>query len=233
MILNRFYVYTTAVALFLSVMIASWSLHETATAQNRMRVKNAARDGKVVLMMNLLDAETGQRGFIVTGDEVYLQPYFRALTEIPKDVQRLGSLALDRRQRAFLDTVQPLIAAKLDELRFTIDLRRDKSETAALAVIRTDRGKLLMDQIRTLYTADAAAGQQERDTLEERIDIMIRVTLYAGGAGIVLLMLITALLSRQAAPPVPPEIRRHQQSLDSIERSIAALLTDEKPAENV
>ena len=71
------------------------------------------------------DAETGQRGYVITADESYLEPYQAAITRLPVVIQQLRQLTVDNAdQQKRLDAVEPLIAAKLAELKQTIDLRK-------------------------------------------------------------------------------------------------------------
>jgi PAS domain S-box-containing protein len=105
------------------------------------------------LLSSLKDAETGQRGFLLTGEDRYLEPYRQALIEVPLALDRLARieaarLRMDQAQR--IERLRPLVRDKLDELRQTIDLRRNRGFDAALAIVRTDRGRAIMAQIRSI-----------------------------------------------------------------------------------
>jgi methyl-accepting chemotaxis protein len=103
------------------------------------------------VLSDVKDAETGQRGFLLTGDEHYLEPYQSGITAVFQKLTDLRDLTKDNpNQQRRLDTLEPLIQAKFDELKDTVDLRRDptKGFDAALAVVKTDKGKKIMDQIR-------------------------------------------------------------------------------------
>ena len=77
------------------------------------------------LMSGLKDAETGQRGFLLTGEEKYLEPYSNATAALPGNMNALRRLmANDTRQLQRLETLQGLIANKLQELAETIAIRR-------------------------------------------------------------------------------------------------------------
>src|ERR1700688_1846942 len=79
------------------------------------------------LLFTLTDAETGQRGFLLTGRESYLAPYRQAVTEAPKALNILtGSTASRPDQARRVETLNPLVQEKLDELRRTIDLYRTR-----------------------------------------------------------------------------------------------------------
>lgn len=103
------------------------------------------------LFLQIQNAETGQRGYVITGEESYLEPYRTALQRLGEEFERLRSLAADNPGRLQqLDRLEGLIGDKLDELNATIDLRRSEGFESTLAVIATDRGKRSMDEIREL-----------------------------------------------------------------------------------
>ena len=98
----------------------------------------------------LKDAETGQRGFVLTGKETYLEPYIKAIIRTDSIVNDLINLTLDNNnQQERLKLIKPLIASKYAELAETIDLRRGDGFESALAVVLTDRGKNDMVSLRT------------------------------------------------------------------------------------
>ena len=102
------------------------------------------------MLSDLQDAETGQRGFLLTVDETYLQPFYRALKSEPAGLPRLRELTSDNpEQQQRLKNLEPLIAAKLEVLQQTVALARQGQHDAAIAVVKSDRGKRLMDGIRT------------------------------------------------------------------------------------
>ena len=106
------------------------------------------------LLSALKDAETGQRGYLLTGKPQYLAPYRSAREEAPKAQERLRSLTDDPAQQARLDALRVPLDEKFRELQQTIDLRGAgedaKGFRAALDVVLTDRGKQAMDSAREL-----------------------------------------------------------------------------------
>jgi methyl-accepting chemotaxis protein len=103
------------------------------------------------VLSTLKDAETGQRGYVITGMGPFLEPHKAAVGEIAGDVEQLRSLTADNpAQQRRLDSMQPLIRAKLDELQHTIDLRTGEGFKAAAAQVASGRGKQIMDDIRVL-----------------------------------------------------------------------------------
>jgi CheY-like chemotaxis protein/signal transduction histidine kinase/CHASE3 domain sensor protein len=100
------------------------------------------------------DAETGQRGYLLTGKDSYLEPYNAGVLEIGPRLDSLQRLTLDNpTQQDRLGTLRQHVGAKLAELKQTIDLRQTQGQAAALAVVQTDRGKQDMDAIRDQVSA--------------------------------------------------------------------------------
>jgi signal transduction histidine kinase/CheY-like chemotaxis protein/CHASE3 domain sensor protein len=97
------------------------------------------------LLSTMLDAETGQRGFLLTGNEKYLQPYDDAVSKVNSELSAIATLTL---QQTELGELKAHVDARLAMLKQTIDLRRREGATAALAEVNTDRGKVEMDAIR-------------------------------------------------------------------------------------
>jgi len=109
----------------------------------------------------LVDLETGQRGYVLTGDSAYLQPYETARATLDKRVADFANLTRDNpTQRGLLASLRDPIAQKVSELDETIGLRRDKGFDAAIEVVKTGRGKTVMDQARAVI--DQMHGEELR-----------------------------------------------------------------------
>jgi CHASE3 domain sensor protein len=102
-----------------------------------------------ILLSTLKDAETGQRGYLLTLNPSYLRPFDSAHERIKEDLQQLAA-GLDATQKAAPDFshLLNLIPQKLNELTQTVDLARQGKIDQALAIVRVNEGKTLMDQIR-------------------------------------------------------------------------------------
>ena len=103
------------------------------------------------LFSTVQDAETGQRGFLLTGEERYLTPYYLAIQLASAEMAKVKSLLTrPSDQPADAPRLSALIDQKLFELHRTIEARRTQGPQAALDIVLTGRGKILMDQIRSL-----------------------------------------------------------------------------------
>ena len=102
------------------------------------------------LKVYVRDAETGQRGFLITGDEKYLGPYTAALSHLtPAVFSEVATHATVNKpqEAALLEDANRLTQEKLSELKLTIDLRRTLGFLAAQKVVNTNLGKDLMTSI--------------------------------------------------------------------------------------
>jgi PAS domain S-box-containing protein len=103
------------------------------------------------IQSELLDAETGQRGYILTGDPSYLEPYNRAAPNLLGDIRHLQEATkAGARDAVALATLRQVAEQKLAELRETIELKQKGETDAALDRVRVGAGKELMDRARAL-----------------------------------------------------------------------------------
>ncbi len=101
------------------------------------------------LLSSLKDAETGQRGFLLTHNLSYLKPYYVGKSEAKNVLDRLYQLTSDNKeQQKALDHLSGVMQLKFDELRSTIELAQNNQQTEALAIVKEDKGKVYMDDLR-------------------------------------------------------------------------------------
>ncbi len=101
-------------------------------------------------LLNLVaDAETGQRGYLLTGNERYLQPYRNAVNQVALKIQRLRRLTSDNpSQQRRIAILYLLIEERQAVLKQGVYLRQTKGLAAALQLVKTNRGQQLMEEIR-------------------------------------------------------------------------------------
>ena len=119
-----------------------------------------------LLLATATDSETAERGYVITGDESYLEPYRQAAAAVDGETKHLRALTADNpAQQQRLDSVVELVTERLANLRSVIDLRKDQGFTAAQAEILTGKGKQFHDRIRRLV---ARMEDAETSLLKER-----------------------------------------------------------------
>lgn len=108
-------------------------------------------DSLDTLLSSLTDAETGQRGFLLTGNSSYLQPYNQAVEVIPGRLSHLNAMLAERQGESInAARLNRLVNQKLNELRQTIELRRTQGAESAVALVLSDHDQRAMDEIRAL-----------------------------------------------------------------------------------
>ena len=161
----------------------AWVVHTHEVLENLEHVQSL-----------LEDAETGQRGFILTGEDQYLEPYNAATKEIQQAIALGRSLTQDNpEQQKSFDQLQKLSSDKLAVLQEAIKLRREGSMEAALAVIRSDRGKRIMDDIRALAAEMVQREERLLDARSRDAGKVARQSMLTLGLGVLLALAILGL----------------------------------------
>lgn len=144
----------------------------------------------------LKDAETGQRGYLLTSEEAYLEPYVSALRNAPIKLQELATLIADNpEQQARTARLRILVAKKLDELKETIDLHRENNAEGALEIVKTNLGKRIMEDIRSISEAMKADENSLLKSREIKSDETTRSSVWIIYGGSSLIVLIGALVA--------------------------------------
>ena len=140
--------------LLLLVFDAGMSLHtqvQLRASQARIVEVAGIRIELRALLAAYVDAETGARGFLLTGEESYLQPYDAALATLARSDLRMKSLLEPEKELAELRArIETLGSQRMEALERLIAERRTHGPEASLAALRQSRGKGLMDDIRAL-----------------------------------------------------------------------------------
>jgi methyl-accepting chemotaxis protein len=139
----------------------------------------------------LKDAETGQRGYIITGDETYLGPQRAAVPAIDKTVHELRELTIDNpSQQIRIGQVEPLIAIRLDQIKRTIELRKGGQVEAATRFVQAGEGRRTMDNLRGVL---GEMDHHERQLLSQRaaeVEAAVTGATFAILAGTLLCLLV-------------------------------------------
>ena len=192
------------VAMIAIVVIAGMSRQASQSRADGVQALNHTHAVQLQLSLvlsDLTDAETGQRGFLLTGLESYLEFYNTARTSLPGELATLRRLTADNPdQQRNLDTLEPTVTQKLDELAETIALKRAGQADTALELVRTGRGKAFMDRFRVVIAEMSSVEERLLDERTANWQDSVTWSTYVtyGGSGVLLIamMLIAWLASR-------------------------------------
>jgi signal transduction histidine kinase/CheY-like chemotaxis protein/CHASE3 domain sensor protein len=188
--------FSLAVIAVIIIALLSFQSLQTSTATARELTRSVEVLGRLqALVSTLKDAETGQRGYLLTGEEAYLSPYTDAKDQLPDEIKSVRALLVNRpEQGRRLDALESLANLKMAELESTIVARRAGHPDAALSVVRTDRGKIYMDRIRAVAGEMETAERQliERRAAESERAGTISLAVTLGGSGVLLLLILGA-----------------------------------------
>jgi signal transduction histidine kinase/CHASE3 domain sensor protein len=148
------------VGVILALLIATmmFSLFAIHRLKNNLAIQVHATTVRLTLndnLISLLNAETGERGFIITGDTNFLAPYKLALQNITSNTKTLRTLTSDNLvQQQNLDTLENYIGKKLSLIATLISLKRQNDEKAINTILTlSHNGKDIMDRIRSINKA--------------------------------------------------------------------------------
>jgi diguanylate cyclase (GGDEF)-like protein/PAS domain S-box-containing protein len=165
------------------------------------------------VLSSLKDVETGNRGFILTGDPQFLDPYEAALRELPGELGQLAELtAGDSAQQSRLRTLRQLVGTKLGYAAETVQLRRDGDLSAAATLVRSLRGKTAMDRIRVECRAMSDGEQRVLAARKREAESAKALAIPGVGAGLAITVLL-ALLSLLTVDRDVTELRRTAEEL--------------------
>jgi PAS domain S-box-containing protein len=170
------------------------------------------------------DAERGQRGFLITGDPAYRQPYDTGVQAVRDTFSRLKQLTADNpEQQRRWPILEQQINIKLDELRQTIDARRDEGFDAARRIVETNVGA---DAMRAIDQIINAADTVENNLLLSRLKLgdeteqaTAIVSVVAGGIALLIIIVGSMVVSGSFR-----RIQRSEQMLSDSEDKFRGLL---------
>ena len=149
------------------------------------------------VLASIRDAESGQRGFVLTGNPAYLDSYNTAVAALPSQTNDLRLAVADEpTQRARVMVLENLVSRNLAELKETIALRQSQGFNAALAVVETNRGKQTMDDIRKVGEAlqnEVYRGLMQGIRERQQQGARTRLTTALGSAALFVFLILATL----------------------------------------
>jgi PAS domain S-box-containing protein len=132
-------------------LILSWMLHQVNVSDRWVEHTREVISANQRLLADVKDAESGERGYIITGDEGYLVPYNSALGDVPQSLSNLQQLTADNpKQQQRVRDLAALITRRLSVFQDALLEEKESGPLAAQRVVLAGRGRDVMKQIRDL-----------------------------------------------------------------------------------
>lgn len=181
------------------------------------------------VMSLMLDAETGQRGFLLSGRAPYLQPYYTALDQMRQARATLRSaLVQDPSALAPLDVLDKAIAAKLQDLDRAVSLKSEGRSSEAVESILTDSSNQTMNAVRTALRGLGADQARRTNRIQAEIEQEIRIYYLVLGVSILVnLLLLAGLVQRFRNAALQRDVAQQEADTRNVElsRLLAAAAT--------
>jgi PAS domain S-box-containing protein len=209
--------------LLIITLIFGWTLRQVNDSDNWVEHTRNVISHNRQLLSDIKDAESAERGFIITGDENYLEPFYSAAKDIPPAASNLRQLVTDNPSQQYkVQALEDLIARRLEVLNNAFGKRRESGFTAAQAIVIAGGGRAAMEQIRDLgqeiENQEYQLLEQRSHTREKRVnagfDLAVGATLLA------IIGFILAPLDVRAAVRQRKQAQATQQESDSTAQAL-------------
>jgi signal transduction histidine kinase len=222
--LLRSNVATALLSALVLLFIAVGSSYLSARTDSLARKAFAAGDvGRRMsdVYAQLVGAESGQRGYLITLDDKYLGPFRAAKTDIRSAIEELRERADDLGSDARLpnlDDFSQLVDRKFAEMQKTVDLARSGDSAAANDMVRADMGRLLMDQASDFRARFRSATERFRMDRLSQMSASASLLAILTTLGVVAVLILSLLAIMQ--------VRRYTREIDVARATLASVNTE-------
>jgi methyl-accepting chemotaxis protein len=175
------------------------------------------------LLLLLVDAETGERGFTITGNEAFLEPYHAATAGIAEKLGELRTLTIEDGVQRQLESARVLIDAQLGLLKISIEQRRSGGIDASARMLTSGEGKRTMDQLRRKFAemdeAERALLTERSNEAESSAQTTKQVLLWGSLLGTALVALIGVFITRSLSQQIGAAVQQVQSSSAELQAS--------------
>ncbi|WP_415014922.1 sensor histidine kinase [Brevundimonas sp.] len=215
-----------AIVLLLLINIATFVMvqrmsENNATAERSQQMQLAARE----LMLLMVDAETGQRGFLLTGRQDFLAVHDEAQLRLPQVGDELTRLADTPEETERVETLRELKRRRLEVMNETIQMARAGRIGEAVQVLRRGEGKAFMDEMRQVVADIDAIEQARIDRRKEAARIATWAAIGVNGISAVLIIAL-AVISLMLIRRYVAEVQSARDNLDELNRGLEATVME-------
>jgi PAS domain S-box-containing protein len=147
--------------------LSYWSLNKNRETAHWVAHTHQVRQNIEATLADIEEAEAGQRGYIITGIESYLQSYYESVTSVRQQIRDIQTLTADNpNQQQRVSLLKPLVEKRVAALWQVIDIRRSQGFDAARATIKAGQGTEMMTRIRQVLRE---MENEETSLLKQRV----------------------------------------------------------------
>ena len=205
----------------LSIMAVNGVAKASGWQTHAFRVINKAES----LLSNFKDAEIGQRDYLLTNDERFLEPYFTATSLIEADLIELQQHIKDVPQQQQLDKLKPLVAARMAMLNKTLSIQQYNTAGDALEMVKKGQDKAVMDAIRLVLQGFTQNEQNELAQQSTTLAVNIRYLVLSIIANTFLVIFVAAGVSYQLRLPGEESCRKAASQTTLLDSANAAIIS--------
>jgi methyl-accepting chemotaxis protein len=214
-----------ALAFVLMAIIGAMAYHSINTLAHTSQMvahTHIVLDHLAEVLNVLQDAEIGGRGYIITGDEHFLEPYQNSETKIATAVNGLRAQVADNPdQQKRIAQAEPIIAAKLSLTKRQIEMRKAREVEAVTKLVQSGEGRKLMDGLRRIF---GEMEQEERNLLKQRaaeVEAAVSSSTASITLGTLLCLLIVSaagiLITRSLTSQIGAAVQQMQSSSSELQ----------------
>jgi len=217
-------------ALLSIVVMTVWLADRTQVTSREVALATEQRNALTDFRNSLLDAETGQRGYLLTGNEDYRLPYDNATRKIGPQIEHLRTVfADDPAEKAVIEELIKTVDAKLSELAKTVELTREKRTDDALKLVNTGLGRNQMVEARdTLARLISRTNQSTSSSMKMQDDAIfnLRLVTFIGAFVILIVAVGTVVMILRYMKQLIEAERAVQEANLSLEERVQERTTD-------
>ena len=207
----------------ITTLVSQWGINKLVESTNWVSHTYQVEGELKELEKLLVDAETGQRGYLFTGKEEFLDPYNNASKKIKENMADLKDLTKDNPEQVKrLEEIETLEEQKLDELAQTIALKRADKQKELLALVLSGKGKQIMDEIRVRLEEMAQVEDKLLAERQKTADQTRQLATIVAWGGTLLAIAIGAFISFVIAQIIMRPINEAANAIASSASEIAA-----------
>ncbi len=208
--------FLTAFVLLILVLANVRVVSKFASLRSSARAQRATEQAALQVLSDLRDAETAQRGFLLTGHKDYLEPFEQGRLAIGPALALLQAGAVEPEQRERVQRLSGLVQKKMAELQDTVELMRAGRREAALAIVEGDDGRRLMGSVRGVVDELTGAARDVLATRQDELRANVNVAFVVDGVAGAVALLLTVLVGG-----IDRDLRRRQELELELRGSVA------------